>query len=224
MKAQEMLAASGVALRPGLPPLPSRMTALKLDHRGYPVPWFVAWIDGKPDFRVIDGKKMAPAIRLRRCWICGEKLGRYMTFLIGPMCAINRTISEPPSHTDCARFSAQACPFLTLPMASRREANMPDKISECAGVGLKRNPGVVCLWTTTSYRPFGDGKGGVLFRLGEPEQLEWIAEGRTATSEEIMASIDSGLPSLRAIAEEEGPQAIEAFTQYVARGLALVPA
>jgi len=100
-------------IREDLPPLPSRMQTLKLDHRGYPVPWFVAWIDGKPDFRVMDGKKMNQAVRFKKCWVCGSPLGRRFTFCIGPMCAINRTIGEPPSHHECVDFSARACPFLS---------------------------------------------------------------------------------------------------------------
>lgn len=211
-------------LREGLPPLPSRLQARPLDHRGYPVPWFVAWIDGKPDFRVMDGAKLPIAVKQRKCWICGEPLGRFMTFLIGPMCAINRTISEPPSHHECVTWSAIVCPFLTLPKAGRRENNLPEGACEAAGVGLKRNPGVVCVWTTRSYKPFSDGKGGVLFRLGDPEEIEWYAEGRTATRAEILASIESGLPLLREVAEQEGPEAVFALGQYVARGMQLLPA
>jgi len=36
------------ALRESLPSLPLAMRGLPRDHRGYPVPWFVAWVDGKP--------------------------------------------------------------------------------------------------------------------------------------------------------------------------------
>lgn len=210
-------------LREGLPPVPARLRSRPLDHRGYPVPWFVAWIDGKPDFRVIDSPKMPIAVKQNRCWICGEIMGVHKTFLIGPMCAINRTIAEPPSHWDCADFSARACPFLTLPQAARRDHNLPAGAVEPAGVGLKRNPGVVLLWGTRTFRPFSDGRGGVLFQLGDPERLEWIAHGRTATREEILESINSGLPHLYSVADEEGPHARAALDDYVARGMALVP-
>jgi hypothetical protein len=47
-------------LRPELTELPLRMRGLPLDERGYPVPWFVAWIDGKPEFRCRYGE-MAPS-------------------------------------------------------------------------------------------------------------------------------------------------------------------
>src|SRR5258708_35755545 len=101
-------------------PLPSRMLSLPIDDRGYVVPWFVDWIDGKPEFRAMDGKKFVRAVREKLCWVCGERLGRYMTFVAGPMCGINRTSSEPPSHLECARWSARNWPFLSNPEMIRR--------------------------------------------------------------------------------------------------------
>lgn len=212
-----------IPLREGLPPLPSRMQTLKLDHRGYPVPWFVAWIEGKPDFRVMDGEKLVSAVRFKKCWVCGSPLGRLFTFCIGPMCAINRTIGEPPSHFECADFSARACPFLSMPKAKRRESNIPENTT-VSPTGLKRNPGVVLLWTTDRYSIIRGNAGEPLFRLGEPRDLHWIAEGRTATREEILESINSGLPLLRDLAEQEGSGALEHYEAAVRRGLQLVPA
>ena len=41
-------------IRPGLPPLTGHLTRLPIDERGFPVPYFVAIVDGKPDHRIID--------------------------------------------------------------------------------------------------------------------------------------------------------------------------
>ena len=60
-------------------------------------------------------------MREKRCWVCGDPLGVHLTFPIGPMCALNRTISEPPSHHECASWSARNCPFLSRPHMVRRE-------------------------------------------------------------------------------------------------------
>jgi hypothetical protein len=201
---------NGSNYRSGLPEVPRRMRQLPIDDRGYPVPAFAAWIDGKPDFRVADSRFLIEAHKRRLCWLCGDRLGVYLSFVIGPMCAINRTISEPPSHLECARFAAQACPFLVLPRAHRRDANLPEDVREPGGEGLKRNPGCCCIWTTRSYTPFRPHRGhpGVLFQLGEPTGLEWYAEGREATREEVLASVDSGLPLLRPMAVEDGPEAV----------------
>lgn len=196
-------------LRPGLPPLPGRWSSLPIDDRGFPVPFFVAYVDGKPDHRVVDPDKFVQAINLSLCWLCGQKLGAYRTFCIGPMCCVTRTISEPPSHLECARYAVRTCPWLTRPHAKRREAGLPDGIVDPAGVGLKRNPGATCLWTCKSYSiHHNDGRDGsnkgYLFTLsGEPTSLEWYAEGRLATRAEVDESIRTGLPLLEKAADED---------------------
>lgn len=194
------------AIRKTLPPLPPKMAGLPIDDRGYPVPYFVAWIDGKPDHRIVDSAKMPLALKFDLCWLCGSKLGRFKSFCIGPMCSITRTISEPPSHLECVRFSAQACPWMTRPRAKRRESNLPDGIIEPAGNGLKRNPGAVCVWTTTTFKTHRMGNGQFLFSIGDAKHTEWYAEGRQATRAEVDESISSGLHLVRGPAEEQDAQ------------------
>src|SRR5262245_56582120 len=147
-------------------PLPKRMQHLPINERGYPVPWFVAWLDaagkraepgtGTPDFRVVDTPKVGDAIRNKRCWLCGGPLGKYMSFVIGPMCAVNRVSSEPPCHHDCARYAVEACPFLTQPRMRRNKEDMPDGHEHPGGIMIERNPGVTLIWTTFSYRVVRD--------------------------------------------------------------------
>lgn len=190
------------------PNLPPRMRHLPLDHRGFPVPWFVAWIDGAPDFRVIAEGKIRAAVRHGHCWLCGEKVGAFKTFVIGPMCAVNRVSAEPPSHLECAVFAAEACPFLTRPKMRRNEKDMPAESKAPAGEMIARNPGVALLWTTKRFQIVNDGRGGVLFDVGEPHQVRWYAEGRQATRKEVLASIESGLPLLTAAAKRDGLMAM----------------
>lgn len=179
------------------PDLPAQMAALPVDHRGFPVPWFVAWEDGKPLFPVADGEKLGIAYRKGLCWVCGGKLPKMRASVIGPMCAINRTISEPQSHIECARFSARRCPFLANPRMKRvPEHLLPEDRKEAAGDGIKRNPGAVAVWIEANpSKPFRVGDG-YLFELGRPSKVEWYAEGRTATRQEVLHSIETGLPLL----------------------------
>lgn len=210
-------------LRQDMPPLPKRIAALPVGRNGYPVPWFVAWQDGEPEFRAMDGEKLRLAIKERRCWVCGEPVGREMTFVIGPMCAVNRTSAEPPSHAECADFSARACPFLSRPQMRRREAGMPDLAVDAPGFAIKRNPGVTCLWTTRDYTVFRKGSG-VLFKIGDPVKERWYAEGRAASRAEVAASTDSGLPALRELAERESPAAVEHLGRLYRTAMAYWPA
>src|SRR5947207_1774914 len=192
-------------MRPELTPLPYRMQRLPLDERQYPVPFFVAYLDGKPDFRVMDLEKWKRAVSERRCWICGDPLGSYLCFVIGPMCAINRTTSEPPCHRECARWAAINCPFLARPHMDRREAKQLQAAGaeSLGGVGLARNPGVTLIWITQSYQIYKPAGGGRLIEVGDPIAWEWWAEGRTATRAEVEESIRTGLPHLEEIASQE---------------------
>ena len=202
--------------------MPAKIARLPVDRRGYPVPRFVTYINGQPDFRVVNSKWVAICRGDGRCWICGEHTGVYLAFVIGPMCSINRISSEPPSHLECAQFACKACPFMLNPQRGRNEENLPEG-GDMAGLAILRNPGVSLIWVTRKYSVMRDG-GGLLFKLGEPTALEWWTRGRKATHDEIMASIESGLPILREAAEKQGPAAVLALEQQVKLGLSLVPA
>lgn len=188
---------STMPLRPELPPLPPRMRGLPIDERGYPVPYFVAIIDGRPDHRVADAAKRTLCMRFRRCWLCGGPLGVFEAFVVGPMCIVNRVSSEPASHRECAEYAIKACPFLMRPKAHRREAGMPEDRSH-AGFMIERNPGVTALWMTKGTRFFKSGNG-VLVDIGEPTEVLWFCEGRGATRAEVLESIETGMPALDAM-------------------------
>jgi len=212
-------------INPDLEPLPARLRKRPIDSRGFPVPWFVAWVGGRPDFRVMDRRKFHQAIKERLCWCCGEPLGRWLAFPIGPMCTITRTISEPPSHRECAEWSIRNCPFLSNPQMVR--ADHTDLIAagghEPAGHGIMRNAGVTCLWITREYETL-NARNGTLLTVGRPDEVTWWREGRAATREEVEASIESGLPILFAAARQDGRFAIELLERQVAAARALLPA
>lgn len=183
------------------PAMPERIAKLPT-LRGFPVPWFVAKVNGEFDFRIIDHRKLVQATREKLCWVCGEKLGRFKSFVIGPMSGVNRTNAEPPSHRECAEYAARHCPFLTRPNMKRREDEITAQ-GVSSGLAIKRNPGCCAVWTVTDYQLFSDRRGGVLFDIGEPLEVEWFAEGRNATRAEVAASIDSGIHLLREICDTE---------------------
>ncbi|HEX3778591.1 MAG TPA: hypothetical protein VHX38_02910 [Pseudonocardiaceae bacterium] len=202
--------------------MPPRIAKLPR-YRAYPVPWFVEWFDGTPDFRVADSAKQADATRFHLCWVCGERTGRHVAFVIGPMCAVNRVSAEPPCHTDCAVYSATHCPFLANPNMTRRERGLPADYVDPAGVMLLRNPGVALVWATRAWSTFR-APGGYLYDIGEPTQVSWFAHGRPATRDEVLASIDTGLPALREMADEDGELGRRELDKQLAAAMQLVPA
>lgn len=175
--------------------MPPRIAALPMSERGYPVPFFVAWVDGKPEFRAADHRKLVRAVKEKLCYVCGQRLGAHKCFPVGPMCTVNRVSSEPPSHLSCCEWSVKACPFLLNPGMVRREKGLPEEIEPPAGVSIPRNPGVVALWVVSSYNVV-TVSNGILFDFGAPEFVEWYCQGREATRAEVIASIQSGLPAL----------------------------
>jgi hypothetical protein len=230
------------ARRKELPPLPDHMKRLPVDDRGYVCPWFITWLDRDgeptridservtPEFRIMDEQRLVEAVKYNLCWVCGQKLGAYKAFTIGPMCMVNRINAEPPSHLDCAIFSATGCPFLTKPHARRRDNKLPEEV-ETTGAMLRRQPGVACVWVCKDFgitrAPRFDKDNelagvGVLFQLGDPISLHWYREGREATRQEILDSIESGRPALEGLAE--GPMAEKALEKQIERAMELLPA
>lgn len=216
-----------------LPTPPERIARLPKDSRGYPVPWFLAWMSmgeecdpampgAEPDFRVIKRGAREDAWQHRKCWICGEPMGVHRVYVIGPMCCVNRTTMEPPCHRECAEYAAKACPFLARPRMRRLPTDdIPDR--HVAGDMIARNPGVVCLYEARSANPFRVPNGW-LIRLGDPERVDFWAHGRQATRDEIMESITSGLPNLEALAKQEGPEACYELGRLTGEALKLLPA
>jgi hypothetical protein len=220
-----------------LPSPPIRIAHLPKDHRGYPIPWFVAWLaedlDGKlvevdrqrpgakADFRILGRGKRELAVKKRLCWVCGEPLGVHQVFPIGPMCSVNRTTMEPPCHRACAEYSATACPFLTVPARRRNEEGLDMKEHHVAGDMIARNPGAIALWES-GYRIF-EVHNGWLIRLGEPTRVDWWTKGRHATRAEVLGALDAGYPSLVEAAHRDGPEALEELERLRLKALDYLP-
>lgn len=185
-------------VRHDLPKPPRAIARLPVDERGYPVPWFVAYFGGKPDFRVTDPRKFAIACQASRCWICGGSLRERKAFVFGPMSAIQAISGEPPNHPACATYAVQVCPFLVLPRAKRRLANLPNA-TEVATTALMiaANPGISALWITRRRsRVTVNADGSPLIVVGEPEAVQWYTHGRRATPTETRASLASAYADL----------------------------
>ena len=204
--------------------MPQNMAKLPRDEAGRPVPYFVQYIDGKPDFRVMDPKHFRKAIMEDRCWVCGRRMQPATTkvFVAGPMCLVNGTSAEPPSHMACAEWSARACPFLVNPKKKRREGGLPEEADTSGGIMIARNPGVTALiaarrWWTE------EAMGGVIIKFASISEVRWFAEGRPATAREVAESIESGMPALTEMAKAQGPAAQLALAQMLVDAFAWLP-
>jgi hypothetical protein len=204
-------------------PMPDRFRKLPVSDRGFPTPYFVGEFEGKTDFRVIRPDAIADCYNRRLCWLCGEKLGQYLCFVIGPMCSVNRISSEPPSHRECAEYAVRACPFLSKPKMRRNEEGLPAlEDNSPGGMAIAHNPEASLIWITKSYRPIITN--GVLFEVGDPVETLWFKEGRKATRAEVEAAIAKGFPLLWKEANAEGKEAVYELGRLMARAQKLLPA
>jgi hypothetical protein len=206
-------------------PIPQRMQDLQRDSKGRLVPFFVKQdMRGDPDFRIVDPVKIVSCYTENLCWVCGGKMGVHKCFVSGPMCTINKSSPEPPSHYECALYSVQVCPFLTTPKMTRRDTDLPDEfLAQPSGIPIYRNPGVAALWVTRSYNHVFDDMGGFIFRMGPAERVEWYSEGRAATRQEVMDSVETGFPTLAKAAEQDGPKAIKELKRLYQEMVKLLP-
>lgn len=200
---------------------PRYIQALPTDKRGFPVPYFTPIIDGVPDFTTADSRLIRRAHTWGLCWICGQRRGRMAAFVIGPMCSVNRISIEPPSHPECAEWASRRCPFLARPLAKRAEQH--GFTAPPPGIMLEHNPGVTLIWWTLRYRmqPLDNG---VMFDIGKPERVMFRREGRDATRAEALDALNLGLPKLRALAEEEGAEAVADMNARLAEAMKFFPA
>lgn len=213
-------------LRRDLPGLPRGMKTRPIDGKGYPVPFFAGQTaDGNYDLRMADQEKFVACVKGNRCWVCGSPLGAHKHFVIGPMCLVNRLSSEPPSHLDCAIFSATACPHLTRPNAKRREANKPAEAKEPAGKMVRDNPGGCVIMESRNWRVKKAPGGGVLINIGDPVgEVLWYTLGRRASRAEAEALFNRSCGRLRDMTIElDGPEAVAELEPLIERARVYLP-
>lgn len=155
--------------------MPERVARLARDERGYPIPHSVMYIDGKPDFRVVDQEKWMHALNTRRCGICGDSLGAHIAFVGGPLSIQNRLFTDLPMHRDCAAYALQVCPFLAAPRFAFAKLtgeglavneNVSDQRPERFGLGM-----------TKTYRLVQLPDKQLVIQAGEFRSTEWWVNG-----------------------------------------------
>jgi hypothetical protein len=110
------------------------------------------------------------------------------------------------------------------PQMVRRDVSGLEDVVKPAGQMIERNPGVTLLWRSRTWSPFRVDNG-VLFDVSEPTSVEWWKEGRPATREEALESIETGYPILLEAAKAQGTrQAVKTLEWELRRAETLVPA
>jgi hypothetical protein len=190
--------------RPGGPPIAERLRRLPPDDQGRPVPWFVQWVDGRPCYDKTDPRCFDVAVHQHLCWVCGQRLGTYLSWALEPISIITRRAGVPPQHRECAIHATELWP---LP-------NIPE---------------IQLVWTGKSYQ-WSESKGAYTFELGPHEQLLWLRKGLPAGRADVIEAVAKRLPEVRerTLATAVGPRqhqaALQALEARCRTALQLVPA
>jgi hypothetical protein len=162
--------------------IPARLADRPRDRRGYPIPWTVKLdLDGRPDFRVIDVEKVALAVNLKRCAMCGQALGRHLAFIGGPVSFQTRLFTDMPMHKDCAMYAIQVCPWLAAP--NMRYAEQLPQMSGAVTVVhteemVPERPARFFIATTKACRLVRTPGGAVVMQADPWEWHEWWRHGQ----------------------------------------------
>lgn len=188
-----------VNLRPEMQNAPRCMSNRPIDHRGFYVPWFVTekTEDGHWDFVRIQASRVRQAMEEKLCFVSGTPLGKYSSFVVGPMCTINRVGSDMACRREVAQWAAKVCPFLTRPLAVRE--HVPDHVTP--GNLDTGNPGCAVVWTGLTRNILVMRNN--LIRIPPATSVEFYKEGQLATKGEARHFMKVGARKLMALAEQE---------------------
>lgn len=165
-----------------LPEIPKSLSHLKIDKRGYPIPYFVGYINGEPEFRLTDARKQHKCIEKKLCGICGKKItsGVYV-FISGILGYTNRISSDPAMHESCARFSLEICPHLHFEKTDRRENGIEHIKQDVAGMVLTK-PKILMLARADKYKDF-KAEQSTLIKYHATSSEKYIYENGILTQE-----------------------------------------
>ncbi|MGB0799280.1 MAG: hypothetical protein ACPGRD_08175 [Planktomarina sp.] len=196
-------------------PTPSVMKSRPVDHRGFPVPYFVTRKapDGNWDFTYICPDRFKEVVKFEKCWVSGQPLGRFKAFCLGPMGVATRTSGDPPVTREIGNWAVQICPYMLRARARRSEtkAGLNELPHAGGSVTLTRNPGVVAVWVSKNSK-FEQGSG---FDIGDPVEVTWWCEGRPAVRADIEDSITHGFENAKKTIPKNRPGDVQRLTAMV---------
>lgn len=169
--------------------IPENIRRLERDRRGYPIPWFVFRPeDGSIDFRVMHPDRFILAVRARLCWVCGQPHGAKAAFIGGPLSTAQGLYADPPAHIECAEFSVRVCPYLAIPSAQRREANIPGHTTTFGGDAVLANPGVFGIAVSDGFTMAGRN-----IQAMPASEIRWYCQGKPARRIQIKEAMSRSL-------------------------------
>lgn len=167
-----------------LVPVPPAIALLPKDRRGYPIPYSAEIKpDGTPDFTTINMMKWLKAYKFRLCGICGKSMHGRLFFIGGPLLVANRYSFDHPMHEDCARYSLQVCPFLSMLRAHYQKLKEGREDRVTIATTSQEKPDQFALAKARSYT-LEKVKGDALLHASPWESVTWWKEGKEIADEQ----------------------------------------
>lgn len=160
--------------------VPFRLARRPRDVRGYVVPW-VQFIsdDGTPNFKVLDDRKTAKALRRRLCGLCGQPMRKHVYFIGGPLCVDHRIFYDPPMHRECAVYAMTTCPHLARSKGRYGPTpEIPGIRITVGGMVTTQKAERFALMQATAYDHSRDRAGMLVVKAAEWLNVEWWKDGQ----------------------------------------------
>ncbi len=158
--------------------MPPAVARLEKDRRGYPIPYTVMYVNGVPDFTMVDPEKWVRLTKIKGCGICGKPLTGRMFFVGGPRCLVNMVFFDHPMHEECAVYALKVCPFLCMPNAHYRR-RVAENVEIIKSVSDQK-PEVFMLGESRGYSLVRNGQE-VLLQAKPWENVRWWKDGVDVT-------------------------------------------
>lgn len=163
--------------------IPEFLAHLPVEERGYPVPYFVPWVNGKPFFKAASEEKHLICYKNKLCGICGKKIksGEFC-FVGGPQALKNKCSSEAHTHFRCAKYALQVCPYLFHQKSDRKWDGDGHDLNK--DVMILDKPEAMYIMVSNKVEWYNDGKHRLFrFRLIRAHEFKYIDKKLTETGE-----------------------------------------
>jgi hypothetical protein len=166
-----------------------RKVASKIDslpkYKNFPVPFFVTYTkDYIPDFKVINEKNRERCATGRLCFVCGTKIGYWVTFIGGPNSCGHRLFTDGPMHTECSLGAMRICPFLLGTTDYSPDTSLrPERFSSDVKINSLTSvvpPEFTGIYLTRSFKTVTLSRNpveGWYFLADKPVSIRWFKRG-----------------------------------------------
>lgn len=151
--------------------IPDRMAQLPRDARGLPLPYMTG---DTGDFRIIDRERWEEIVTRRLCGICAQELDYWIAFVGSQGNVDTRVFLDPGMHVECARYSIEACPFLSLPHARRSGRALPADGRVYTAPPVRERPPRMALYLTRGFEITVHPGVGRAILAAAPKSVEWF--------------------------------------------------